>query len=301
MATFIPLPVIESSLHMFGGHRRTVPGGWSFFEQKHQAFELMCVLEGQQVTQIKNQAPVTYSAGDVIIISPGTLHINYNASKENSMTYSCIHFNIESLKLKSEIISDISNAPIRSDNPIAKTSIATMADMLTFASEHSLSDEERDLQIEITFFNYLINLIHILPKIAPQSHKKYSSREAQLARSMSTMIESSLENSDFKALRIGSICDTLNISTGYGHRVFRKVYGTTPLHFIEEQKYKKAKMLLGIPDYSIEEIAFMVGFESLSNFSKQFKKWSNLTPSKYQSQILHKRAVRAIKDSGFFE
>jgi AraC-like DNA-binding protein len=60
-------------------------------------------------------------------------------------------------------------------------------------------------------------------------------------------------------------------------------------------------MLLGIPDYSIEEVAYMTGFNSLSNFSKQFKKWSNLTPSKYQQQVLHKREVRAIKDSGFFE
>jgi AraC-like DNA-binding protein len=93
----------------------------------------------------------------------------------------------------------------------------------------------------------------------------------------------------------------LGISNGYGHRTFKKVYGVTPLHFIEEQKYRKAKLLLGSPEYSVEEIADLMGASSISNFSKQFKKWSGVTPSKYQRQIIGKRTVRTVKESGYFE
>lgn len=294
MAKFTPFPVIESSLHMFGGHLRTVAGGWTFFEQKHQAFELMCVMDGHQTTQIKNQAPVTYGPGDIIIISPGTLHINFNASKKESMTYCCIHFNIESLKLKSEIIRDIANILIEADNSLAKTAMVTLDEMLKYTNDQQLTREERDLKIEITFYNFLIQIIHSLSELNSKGNAKYSEREAQVARSMATMIENGIETSEPESLNVGKICQSLNISTGYGHRVFRKVYGSTPLHYIEEQKYSRAKMLLGIPDYSIEEVAYMTGFNSLSNFSKQFKKWSNLTPSKFQQQVLHKQ-------SGFFE
>lgn len=301
MAKFTPFPVIESSLHMFGGHLRTVAGGWPFFEQKHQAFELMCVMDGHQTTQIKNQAPVTYGPGDIIIISPGTLHINFNASKKESMTYCCIHFNIESLKLKSEIIRDIANILIEADNSLAKTAMVTLDEMLKYTNDQQLTREERDLKIEITFYNFLIQIIHSLSEFNSKGNAKYSEREAQVARSMATMIENGIETSEPESLNVGKICQSLNISTGYGHRVFRKVYGSTPLHYIEEQKYSRAKMLLGIPDYSIEEVAYMTGFNSLSNFSKQFKKWSNLTPSKFQQQVLHKRSVRGIKQSGFFE
>lgn len=301
MAKFTPFPVIESSLHMFGGHLRTVAGGWTFFEQKHQAFELMCVMDGHQTTQIKNQAPVTYGPGDIIIISPGTLHINFNASKKESMTYCCIHFNIESLKLKSEIIRDIANILIEADNSLAKTAMVTLDEMLKYTNDQQLTREERDLKIEITFYNFLIQIIHSLSEFNSKGNAKYSEREAQVARSMATMIENGIETSEPESLNVGKICQSLNISTGYGHRVFRKVYGSTPLHYIEEQKYSRAKMLLGTPDYSIEEVAYMTGFNSLSNFSKQFKKWSNLTPSKFQQQVLHKRSVRGIKQSGFFE
>ena len=44
-----------------------------------------------------------------------------------------------------------------------------------------------------------------------------------------------------------------------------------------------------------------MGASSTSNFSKQFKKWSGITPSKYQRQLKQKRRVRTVKESGYFE
>lgn len=301
MVNFKSFPVIESSFHMFGGHVRSVSGGWSFFEQKHQAFELMCVLEGHQTIQIKNQSTETYGPGDIIIISPGTLHVNSNASKTEKMTYCCVHFNIESLKLRAEIIRANANVVIHSESKLAQSAMRTMEEILAYTNKNNLSKEERDLKIQISFYNFLIQIIHSSTVYKDLGNVKYTEREAQVARPMATMIEDGIENEEPDKLNVGVICQFLNISTGYGHRVFRKVYGCTPLHFIEEQKYSKAKLLLGTSDYSIEQVAYMTGFNSLSNFSKQFKKWSNLTPSKYQQQVLHKRKVRTLKDSGFFE
>ena len=90
---FISIPTIESGLYMFGGHQRTVNGGWSFFEQRHQVFEVMVVVDGYQLTEIRDQSPMDLGPGDAIIIAPGTLHTNQNASKTAPMTYmlSLIH------------------------------------------------------------------------------------------------------------------------------------------------------------------------------------------------------------------
>ncbi|MDT6981447.1 helix-turn-helix domain-containing protein [Levilactobacillus zymae] len=76
---------------------------------------------------------------------------------------------------------------------------------------------------------------------------------------------------------------------------------TTPLHYLEDRKYSKAKVLLGSPEYSIERVSRMVGATSMSSFSKQFKKWSGISPSKYQQQVLHKRSVTTVRGSGYFE
>lgn len=90
-------------------------------------------------------------------------------------------------------------------------------------------------------------------------------------------------------------------TSGYGHRVFKKVYGTTPLHFIDREKYKKAQRLLEYSGNSIEEVAYMVGAANVSIFSKQFKKWSGYSPSEYRKQIIKKRSVRSKNQTGYFE
>lgn len=115
------------------------------------------------------------------------------------------------------------------------------------------------------------------------------------------MIKERIERDEAVNFTFGDICQKIGISSGYGHRTFKKVYGVTPLHYIESQKYNKAKMLLGSPEYSIEDVADLMGASSVSNFSKQFKKWAGTTPSKYQRQMKQKRRVRTVKESGYFE
>ncbi|WP_279403770.1 helix-turn-helix domain-containing protein [Secundilactobacillus kimchicus] len=118
---------------------------------------------------------------------------------------------------------------------------------------------------------------------------------------MANLIKEMTEAEVIPNFSFGDVCQELGISTGYGHRTFKKVYGITPLHYIEEEKYQKAKVLLGAPSLSVEEVAFRMGSSSTSNFSKQFRKWSGVTPSNYQHQILKKREVRTLKESGYFE
>lgn len=304
MTKYIPIPVIESSMYLFGGHTRTVPGGWHFFPQKHKAFELMCVLEGKQTTKFENDMDVECGPGDIIIISPETKHNNFNSSETEDLTYLCFHFNIESMKVKSDIIRNISNTRIPSYKVLAKSAIATGKGMIQCSESTDLLHDEKKIRIEVIFLKFLLTLIQEIPKYDSHKDAKYTESEAKTARSMATKIESLVDNSSTYTNRsetIADMCKSLNISTGYGYRVFRKVYGTTPLHFMEEQRYRKAKLLLGIPEYSVEQIAYETGFNSLSNFSKQFKKWSGIAPSKYQQQQVKNRQVRSIKDSPFFE
>ncbi|WP_235805619.1 helix-turn-helix domain-containing protein [Secundilactobacillus odoratitofui] len=297
---FVSLPVVESSLYLFGGHQRTVPGGWRFFEQKHQAFELMCIVSGQQKTEIKGLSSYTYGAGDALIISPGTLHTNENASATAEMTYITFHFNIESLALKSEIIGNVANKVLKANTPIAKLAQSTAEEMVADSLRPNLDMEQKKIKIQITLLNFLYGLMANVKHYQP-SNAKYSEREAQISRDMATLIEDKIDQPEIPDFSFGDICLTLGISSGYGHRTFKKVYGITPLHFIEEQKYRKAKLLLGSPENSIEMVAEMLGASSVSNFTKQFKKWAGITPSKYQRQLSGKRSVRNVKDSGYFE
>jgi hypothetical protein len=173
MKKFISIPVVESSLYIFGGHMHTVPAKWSFFEQKHQAFELMCVLEGKQTTELEGIGTYTYGPGDVMIISPGTVHTNYNASDTDDMTYITFHFNFEGLKLKSEIISRVSNIVIDAKDELAKKSIATSKEIIKCSEEKDLDKEEADIKIQILMLKYLYNLKQYLAKNRFETNKVF--------------------------------------------------------------------------------------------------------------------------------
>lgn len=297
---FVAIPSLESSIRLFGGHMRTVAGGWKFFGQQHQSFELLCIVQGQQRTEIKNMPPMVYGPGEVLIISPGTWHVNENASQTDPMTYITCHFDMENLDLKAKLISYVANTVYRADSYFAQMAAETAHEFVRISVDDELTAEEKQLKLQMAFLAFLYSLVHNADKFRKVEHS-YTEREANLARSLATVMADDLKSDQPVLNSFEATCAQLNISTGYGHRVFRKVYGITPLHYLEDKKYGKAKRLLGSPEYSIEQVSRMIGVQSVSAFSKQFKKWSGISPSKYQQQATQKRSVRTVKGSGYFE
>lgn len=298
---FVSIPVIESGLYMFGGHMHTVPGKWKFFEQKHQTFELMCVLSGHQKTEIKGGSSFTYGPGDVMIISPGTVHINLNVSDSEPMTYICFHFNFESLQLKSQIISEVANVVIPAATELSKMSVKAATSMIECSKAPTSDGLGTKIKIQIILLEFLYQLSEKLKKISFKRETHFTQREAKVSQEIAAVIEKQIDNDTNSPFDFGDVCRQLGISNGYGHRTFKKVYGVTPLHFINEQRYRKARVLLGYFEYSIEDVAEMLGAADISIFSKQFKEWSGMTPSAYRRQITKKRSVRSVHQGGYFE
>ncbi|WP_283588343.1 AraC family transcriptional regulator [Limosilactobacillus viscerum] len=303
MQNFISIPTIESGLYMFGGHKHTVNGSWSFFEQRHQVFELMVITAGHQITEIRDQAPFDIGPGDAIIIAPGVYHTNRNASSTKKMTYMCLHFDFEDTQIRSQIIGLVSNKPYAADTQLAKLSYQMLNKIIGLSRDRDQQNEfDTQVGIEIVLLTYLRDLNTLMSKIDHKHNMPYSNKETKIGREIVMAIENRVNNDDRDpSFSFGDICKELAISSGYGHRVFKKVYGITPLHFIDREKYKKAQRLLEYSGNSIEEIAYMTGAANISIFSKQFKKWSGYTPSEYRKQGTHKRSVRSKNRVGYFE
>jgi AraC-like DNA-binding protein len=83
---------------------------------------------------------------------------------------------------------------------------------------------------------------------------------------------------------------TLSAQLGYSpahcNRVFRQTYGMSPRRYLTLLKLNHAKRLLQDPSRSVEEIAEALGYGDVSQFSKQFKRWTDLSPSAYR-QLSH--------------
>lgn len=71
--------------------------------------------------------------------------------------------------------------------------------------------------------------------------------------------------------------------------IFKELYGTTPLQYINRIRLMKAKELLANTDASVSEIAELVGFQSLHYFSRFFKAKEQCTPMEFRMRNAQSR------------
>jgi AraC-like DNA-binding protein len=81
----------------------------------------------------------------------------------------------------------------------------------------------------------------------------------------------------------------LHYDYAYLSNLFSEVEGTTIEKYFISLKVEKVKELLVYDELSLSEIAWKLGYSSVSHLSAQFKKITGLTPSFYKSLKEHKR------------
>ncbi len=76
--------------------------------------------------------------------------------------------------------------------------------------------------------------------------------------------------------------DKLGLSRKRMVEVFKDEYGKTPCTYVNDLRYKEAVRLLEQTDNEVIDIAYSVGFSSLSAFYKFFKERANMSPAAYR-------------------
>jgi AraC-like DNA-binding protein len=72
-------------------------------------------------------------------------------------------------------------------------------------------------------------------------------------------------------------------------RAFQKTFHETPHQYLKRKRIERAKELLAESEYSITEICFSVGFESLGSFSTLFHRVVGWSPSIYRARVWEQR------------
>lgn len=86
-------------------------------------------------------------------------------------------------------------------------------------------------------------------------------------------------------LSLGQVASAVNTSFFYFCKLFRKKTGTTFTEFLSRTRVEKAKNLLLNQNLRISEIAYEVGFQSLTHFNRTFKNIVGESPTSYRSQL----------------
>ena len=82
-------------------------------------------------------------------------------------------------------------------------------------------------------------------------------------------------------ISIKKIADNFYFSQAYLTRIFKKSTGISPMKYIIMLRMRRAVELLNKESFSIAQIAYCVGYKNQFYFSKEFKNYFGVTPSKY--------------------
>jgi AraC-like DNA-binding protein len=87
-------------------------------------------------------------------------------------------------------------------------------------------------------------------------------------------------------LSLGKVAKAVNTSTFYFCKMFKKATGINFTDYLSRVRIEKSKNLLLNPNLRVSEIAFEVGFQSLTHFNRVFKKILGQSPTEYRANLV---------------
>ena len=86
-------------------------------------------------------------------------------------------------------------------------------------------------------------------------------------------------------LSLGQVAHAVNTSTFYFCKMFKKATGLNFTDYLSRLRIEQAKSLLLNPNSRVSEVAYAVGFQSLTHFNRVFKKIAGESPTEYRATL----------------
>lgn len=136
--------------------------------------------------------------------------------------------------------------------------------------------------------NLLMEVVHGAQKrhpveAAPPSHSKATERITTIFRELlERQFPIDLSNQVIQLSTPAEFAQQLAIHVNHLNKALKEQTGQTTIQLINDRILQEAKILLKTTDWTINEIAWSLGFEEPNHFSSFFKKRTNLTPKAFR-------------------
>ncbi len=242
----------------------------SFPPHKHYKDEMYICFSGS-ATDITEEKQKNVSIGDVYVRRKGVIH----AQSDIKDFFCCVfQFDREELLKRSKEMGlynkeSFATLFLSEDNLngiFIDTKAVKHAEIIS-----DLIKEEKDLSIRDILF---LNLLTVIC-----SREKKS--DAEPCQSIKEVVRF-LEHNYDKPLSLEILSEQSHYSRRHFTRLFRKMYGVSPMEYLNCIRIKNASDLLVKSDMNIIEISRLCGFEDNNLFSRHFKAFYKMSPTEYR-------------------
>jgi AraC family transcriptional activator of pobA len=173
-----------------------------------------------------------------------------------------------------EICADLSRVNmivLQAHNPVLQN---LLADMTREASVH------QTMQLEILSSLFKIFLMYMKRLATTTRQEEASSHKMRLFNSFYAKLEK-----QFKTMKqVAEYANELSVSPSYLTDVVKRVSGFSASYHIQQRMVQEAKRLAIYSDASMKMVAYHLGFDDLSHFSKFFKNAAGINFSDFKKQ-----------------
>lgn len=198
------------------------------------------------------------NANNIIILPKG---VSYKWRCTQSGHYSVIEFDSE---LKSEEILSFS---LKSSEKILKL-------FKNLELKRMQNKENSELES-------MKDIYTVLSMLAVAEPKKY--QPAEKHQKLAPALEYMAQNYNIK-VKNDELAALTGVSTVYFRKLFTEVMGQSPIDYIQSLRIQKAKEMLQSDYGSITDVASALGYQSIYDFSRAFKKRVGMSPIQYKKR-----------------
>jgi AraC-like DNA-binding protein len=215
--------------------------------------------------------------GDSFIIEPGHL-IEYKADNTNPWHYDWIA--VKGKKFQALL----NQSGISLSSPIVHTTNNNHAKWL---EKIKSTFKSRDSSGGLRACGYVYLLLSDFQQVLNPERLKESEAPTTIERHVKQVAQQ-LTTQYTEPISIESIAQSYGYNRAYFSKMFKVYNHVSPVTFLLNLRISKARQLLRERlELTIEQIAYSVGFNDPLYFSKQFKRFYQLSPSEYRSSLTH--------------
>lgn len=123
-------------------------------------------------------------------------------------------------------------------------------------------------------------IYQLLGRFLKEASPKYDTTDPRIRKAMG-IIDMHTEES----LRIDEIAKSVFMTTDHFIRLFKKEIGCTPAQFVIDRKMTRAMLMLASEPLMIKEVAYALGYDNISYFTRLFRRHTGTTPRQYRESF----------------
>lgn len=252
-----------------------------FFWHFHPEYELVYI-EGASGTRHVGEHISNFHESDLVLIGSYVPHLNFDYGIKTEYLKEVLHFDAEFCQVVLQNISELPKVPLvldKSQHGIAYYGKTKIEVGLRMKRLYGLGTFEQLLEV-FKIFKCLseseeFELLHEKPVVS----EKLKNKQLRLQK-----VYEYISANYQRKISIQEASNVLSLSNEAFCRYFRKEAGTTFTNFLNQYRITQAKRLL-LSGKNITQTFYESGFESLSYFTRVFKKVTGENPSDFRRRV----------------